>query len=468
MDEASGCRSAALKVFRSSGLLLGVLALLQSTSVAQQPSPSTLTLRQAVAVALERNPLRKAALADTRVALAGVGEARAGLLPRIGFSETATVGNDPVYVFGSRLRQQRFTTNDFALDRLNTPSPFGNFSTRLGGTWNLFDSFASWKAVHRAQRMQEAVNHQLERSDQEVVFRVVDAYYALLLARKQKDVAEQSLTTARSLLEHSRARFESGLSVEADLLSAQVRLASRQQELIRATSGVALGAAQLDVAMGISLESASEPAELLAEPNLPTPSLAEMEKQAIEKRPDLKRVRSEEAAQAQSVSIAKSSFGPRVNAFASWQADNPTLVAGGGGSNWMSGIEVQLDLFQGGAKRAQLARDRALQDKIAGLEQAASDGVRLEVRRAFYDLDSARQEVELTRAAVAQAQESLRINQNRYEAGLATVTDLLAAEEAARRSQTDYWQAVYRMHTSYASLELASGTLNSQSPVVTQ
>jgi outer membrane protein len=122
-----------LKVFRSSGLLLGVLALLQSTSVAQQPSPSTLTLRQAVAVALEKNPLRKAALADTRVALAGVGEARAGLLPRIGFSETATVGNDPVYVFGSRLRQQRFTTNDFALDRLNTPSPFGNFSTRLGG-----------------------------------------------------------------------------------------------------------------------------------------------------------------------------------------------------------------------------------------------------------------------------------------------------------------------------------------------
>jgi len=468
MDEAPGDGSAALKVCRVSGVLLGVLALVESTAVAQQPSPATLTLQQTVAIALEKNPLRKAALAEKRAATAGVGEARSGLLPRIGFSETATVGNDPVYVFGSRLRQQRFTTNDFALDRLNTPSPFGNFTTRLAGTWNLFDSFASWKAVHRAQRMQEAVNYQLERTDQEVVFRVVEAYYGLLLAQKQKDVAERSLTTAQSVLEHSRARFESGLSVEADLLSAQVRLASRQKELIRSKNNVALAAAQLDVAMGISLESTAEPAELLAEPNLSTPALAEMERVAIEKRPDLQRVRSEEAAQSQSVSIAKSSFGPRVNAFASWQADNPTLVAGGVGNNWMSGIEVQLDLFQGGAKRAQLARDRALQDKIAALEQAASDGVRLEVRRAFYDLDSARQEVGLTRAAVAQAQESLRINQNRYEAGLATVTDLLAAEEAARRSQTDYWQAVYRMHTSYASLELASGTLNSQSPVVTQ
>jgi outer membrane protein len=81
-------------------------------------------------------------------------------------------------------------------------------------------------------------------------------------------------------------------------------------------------------------------------------------------------------------------------------------------------------------------------------------------------LDSARQEVEVARAVIAQAQNSLRINQNRYDGGLTTVTDLLGAEEAARRSQTDYWEAVYRFHTSYASLELASGTLNIQSSVV--
>ena len=52
------------------------------------------------------------------------------------------------------------------------------------------------------------------------------------------------------------------------------------------------------------------------------------------------------------MSIAKSSFGPRVNAFAGWEADNPTLLAGGGGNNWLAGIEVQFDLFEGGAKRA--------------------------------------------------------------------------------------------------------------------
>jgi hypothetical protein len=43
---------------------------------------------------------------------------------------------------------------------------------------------------------------------------------------------------------------------------------------------------------------------------------------------------------------------------------------------------------------------------------------------------------------------------------------LLGAEEAARRSQTDYWEAIYHFQTSYANLELASGSLNPQSPVV--
>src|SRR5262249_31007124 len=98
---------------------------------------------------------------------------------------------------------------------------------------------------------------------------------------------------------------------------------------------------------------------------------------------------------------------------------------------------------------------------------AANDNVLLEVRRAYYDLDASRKQIEVAHAAINQAQESLRIEQNRYEGGLTTITDLLGAEDAARRSQADYWEAVYRFHISYASLEFASGTISSQSPVVT-
>jgi outer membrane protein TolC len=314
--------------------------------------------------------------------------------------------------------------------------------------------------------MNTASTQQLERTDQEILFRVVRAYYGVLLAAKQLEVSAQAEKTAKSIIDRSQARYDSGLVVESDLLTAKVRLASREQELIRARNNLELARAQLNTAMGVPIDALYQPADPLAERNLAFPALADLEQKALTSRPDLKRIESEQSAQQLSVAIAKSSFGPRLNAFAGWEMDNPTLLAGGGGKNWLGGVELQFDLFEGGAKRAALSRERAIAEKMAALKQAANDAVRMEVRQAYYDLDSNRQQVGVARSSIAQAQESLRINQDRYEGGLIAITDLLGAEEAARRSQTDYWQAVYQFYISSANLELASGTLNLQSPAV--
>jgi outer membrane protein TolC len=454
--------------YRRNSLALALIVLVLCANdilFSQTPSPS-ISLQQAANIALEKNPLHKAALADTKAASAGIQEAQSFLMPHVTFSEVATRGDDPVYIFGSKLRQQRFTTNDFSLNNLNRPSPHGNFATRFGGTWNLFDSFASWHGIDRAKEMNTAATHQLERTDQEILFRVVQAYYGVLLAARQLEVTEQAQKTAKAIMDRSQVRFDAGLVVESDLLSAKVRLASREQELIRARNNLELARAQLNTAMGVAADAQYEPANPLAENKFEIRALPETEQLALATRPDLKRVQAQQSAQELSVSIAKSSFGPRLNAFAGWELDNPTFLAGGGGNNWLGGIELQIDLFQGGAKRAALSRERATAEKIAALKQAAMDAVRLEVRQAYYDQDSSRQQVEVARAAIAQAQESLRINQDRYDGGLLTITDLLGADEAARRSQTDYWQALYQYHISYANLELASGTLNLQSPVL--
>ena len=170
------------------GLTVGAVWLIPA--FAQSPSPP-LTLADAVHIALEKNPLRKAAMADKRAASADTPAARSILLPHLSFSETATRGNDPVYVFGSRLRQQSFAQADFALNRLNSRLPFGNFATRFAGTWNLFDSFASWHGLTRSRLMSEAARQQLNRTDQEVVFHVLESYDQALLAARQSDLAEQ-------------------------------------------------------------------------------------------------------------------------------------------------------------------------------------------------------------------------------------------------------------------------------------
>jgi len=397
----SGSRALRLRLQFVGGIIAASTLL---TNAYTQQSPPPLTLQQAVTIALHKNPIHKAAVAETRVSSSDVRAGRSFLLPHLSFSETATRGNDPVYVFGTELRQQRFTTADFALNKLNAPTPFGNFATRFGGTWNLFDSFASWHGINRARQMNEAAAQQLDRTDQEIVFRVVRSYYEVLLTAKQLDVAEQAEKTAKSILDRSQDRFDTGLVVESDLLTAKVRLAARQQELIRARNNVEIAQAQLNAAMGVPVDSLFQAAEALSERSLPAQKLEEVEKQALTNRPDLKRIASEESAQRQSVSIAKSAFGPQVNAFAGWELDNPTFLAGGGGNNWLGGIEVKFDIFDGGAKRAEVSRQRALEEKAIAMKQAASDGVRLEVRRAYYEVDSSRQQVEVARATIAQAQ----------------------------------------------------------------
>ncbi len=445
-----------------------LLLLLTSAITLGQASQATdrLTLDQAVAITLEKNPARKAAIADQHAAVAGVREARAALLPRVTFSEIATRGNDPVYVFGTRLRQQVFTSADFALNRLNTPTPRGNLATRFGGAWNVFDSFGSWRNMERAQKLEQAAGQQLERTDQELVFGVVEAYFGILLAQRQLEVADQAERTAQAIMDRSKARYEAGLVVEADLLSAKVNLASRQQQVIQARNNLALAQARLNNALGLVTDDLHQPTEALTERPLPVATLAELERTALKRRPDLKRMKLEEAAQQKGLAATRSALGPRVNLFASWEADNPTLLAGGGGNNWLGGIELQFDLFQGGAKTARVAREKAIGERLAAMRESAENNIRLDVRRAYYAHDAARQQVEVARAASAQAQESLRINQNRYGSGLATITDLLRVEEASRRAAADYWEAVYRMQVSYAGLELATGTLSAQSPLV--
>lgn len=455
------CKSKTRIFLLSLILMTGVL----SSAAAQEPA--RLSLSQAAAMALEKNPLRKAAAAEQRASLADIRMARSAFLPTITFSESATRGNDPVYAFGTRLRQGRFTDADFRLNRLNHPTPIGDFVTRFGGQWTLFDSFSNKLSFRRAKLMNDAAVQRLARADQETLFRVINAYYALLLAQKQVAVAEETLKTANAVLDRSKSRVEAGTVVESDALSAQVDVASRQQDLIRARNGVSLTRAQLNMALGAPADSVFETADVLAERALPAMTLHDAEKNALTQRPDLKQIEAQTSAQETGVKLARAAFGPRVNAFGSWQMDNAAF-AGNGSNNWIAGAEVQFDLFAGGRKQAQLSREKAMLERADAMKQAATDKIRLEVRQAFYDFDAARQMLEVSRASVAQAEESLRINQNRYEGGLTTITDLLRATDAARASRTSYWESVYRYQTSYAALELAAGSLNPQSPVVTQ
>jgi outer membrane protein TolC len=79
---------------------------------------------------------------------------------------------------------------------------------------------------------------------------------------------------------------------------------------------------------------------------------------------------------------------------------------------------------------------------------------------------AAEQRIEAAKATVAEAEESLRITQNRYGAGMSNVTDLLRTETAVLESRTRYLAAVHDQRVAATMLELASGRLDTNSEVL--
>ena len=90
----------------------------------------------------------------------------------------------------------------------------------------------------------------------------------------------------------------------------------------------------------------------------------------------------------------------------------------------------------------------------------------LEIRRAMIQYRTAEQQVTAAQAAEAQSEEGLRILKNRYDAGLATMTDLLSAETARSSARTNLAEAIYRHRLSYAQIEYAAGILSPTSPAM--
>jgi outer membrane protein TolC len=416
----------------------------------------TLTLRQAVDRALGQNPQAAAAHADVQSAEAGTALAKTALWPRLNFTEDLSRGNDPVYVFGTKLRQQRFAQNDFSLTSLNRPAPVGNFTTRFSGQWMLFNGFEMQQQMRGARIGVQSAASMEKAADQGVVFSVVQAYQAVLYAQRQLDVAQHEQQTAEALVHDAETRVKAGLAIDSDLLSAQVNLAARQQEKIAAEGAVETAWAELEAAVGgaISPRPQLQPIDAKTFPN---GAFEEDVTKALAARPDLKALRQQTAALDQSAKAARSDFFPQVSAYGNWETDRQTF-AGDGGNNWVAGVQLNLDILPLG-KRAHLEQARAVQAKAAAEERGQEQQIRLAVSRAFTGHATSERMVVTAHAALDQSAEGLRILRNRYDAGLATMTDLLHAEDAQRLSQNNYWQAAYGNTVAYAALLYSTGQL---------
>jgi outer membrane protein len=439
-------------------VLIGLVTVLLPAPAAAQAGARPLSLEEAIALALEGSPLLRATGEEVRAAEAGVERARAAFLPRLDLAESVTHADNPVFAFSSRLNQGRFTQDDFAVGRLNDPGAATNFRTQLAVVQPLYTGGRASGGLDRARLAREAAGHGLERQRQETVFEVTRAYWGILLAEASRAVVGDARRAAEANRDRARARFEAGLVVESDVLSAEVRLAALREEAITVEHQVTLARAALNDVMGRPLDETWTVTDGL-EPRAPgLPAEAGLDALALERRPDHRRLGAEERAQERAVELARAEFLPTLSATGSFEAHRADF-AGNGQDSWFLGLTLQWNLFNGFADRARLREAEAGLARLRALRARLASAIRLEVKDAALALRAAEERIQVARGAVAQAQESLRVVQDRYSAGLAVVVDLLAAEAALTRTRASLTRALYDQNVGIARIELALGTI---------
>ena len=441
--------------------ILQMLVLWSLRGWAQDP----MSLKDAVHQALDKNKSVEASVAARKAAESRIAEARGGNLPKVNYSESWARSDNPVFVFSSLLTQHQFGEQNFHVGPLNRADFLNNFQSQLIADQTLYDAGQTKHAVRSAELTKDMTSEDGRRTQMEVIAGVIRCYYDALLGAEQFNVTSRAMRSAQADLERAQAVRSAGMSTDVDVLSIRVHLASVREQQIRRAADLDVARAALNDALGLPLDAAHRLTTALAPLPLPDVVLAEYEKNALSERPEARQVKLATSLAENQAATARSSLLPQVGVHAAFEADRQRFYDKGG-ANWLVSIGLRWNLFNGFSDKARIEESKfALRQSEAEQEHAGS-AIRLQVRRAYADLHAAAQRIEVAKASVAEAAESLRITQNRYETGLSNVTDLLRTETEVLEARTRHLAAIHDQRVAAAMLELAAGTLTADSEVL--
>jgi outer membrane protein TolC len=427
-----------------------ILSLFAVPAAAQE----RLTLADAVARTVERHPALKAAREGERMAAAGLDQARAAWFPRVDYTESWQRSDQPVFVFGSLLAQSRFGAANFALEALNNPEAVSNLRGALSVQQNVLDPARNAR-VSVAAAGRDSATLATASARRDLTLAAARAYGQVLVAQAARRAAGSAVQAADEDRARTERRRDAGLATDADALAFQVHASAMKARLAEAVADEGVARATLNDLIGAPLDSTFALEDLAPSGAPADRPVADLEREALAAREQVKQaalhVRTAEATRA----MARAAFLPSVGFQAGFEFDGEGWT--GRQRWWMAGFEVRLNLFNGLADRARLAAAQAGVAQASAERERIENATRLEVRSAVARLASARSREETGRSAVAQAQEAQRIIRERYEAGMAGVTDLLRAANALLDAELQQRVASVDVFISERTLDWALG-----------
>ncbi len=436
-------------------LTVTMLCVGASAALAQDAPAPAITLEQMVQAGTANNPSVRAATAGAHAADASASAVRASLFPRVTFTEAWQRGDQPVFVFGALLASRRFAASNFAIEQLNHPDALGYFHGTAAIEQLLFDGGARKARIDAAHATQQIAGTASREAALGVAASIADAYGRLLAVQAAHGAAASMREAGQEDLELAIRRRDAGIATEADVLSLRVHVADLEQRIIQADGDTAVLRAQLNRLTGEPIARRFAAVEPASTPVTALPSLDQLLTEARTNRPEIQRAAASEALADSGRLAARAAFAPTVAAQAAFDVSG-TRVADRAAS-WLVGGEVRWSLALAGAERAQLKAATAAATRAGAEADDARAQAEVEVVTALQQITTARARQVVGTAAVAQARESQRIIRDRFDAGLAPVTDVLRAAAAVLDADARRVAALVDLVTGNARLNLALG-----------
>lgn len=408
----------------------------------------SLSLDQAILTALQGNPDIEMALARIRQAHAVIDEANAAFWPTISIYGEYLQGDAPSSYFFKTIDQRKLPPGV----NFNTPGWFENYEVGLQARINLFKGGRDLLRRRMAETGLQI--HELDRQSIEnaLVESVIHAYFQVLAARDYVDIAEHSVETVEEQKRVVEVRYRAGGALRSDLLSLEVRYAQAKEALVRAENNHALSLVALAILLSLDPDTPLRLAEREGLRRAFPGNYATGLTQALANRPELRKARYQVVQSYMALDMARSEYLPRVDAQAKYYMDDPDARFETSRDNWVAGIIMNWDVFTGFSTRAKVDQARSALEEMLAYDRKTTQTIQLDLKSTYLGLAEAEARIEVTRASVAQAEESLSLVKKEYEGGSATITRYLEAELALNRARILARTAHYDKEKSLASV----------------
>jgi outer membrane protein len=450
---SSGIKRIRNSIVVASLLLLGV-------SVEAQ-APVELKLKDAIQYALEANQNARKAKLDIENAQYQIDEVRARALPQVSGSGAITYNPIlPLSALPGELAGQPGTTLFVAFGQ--------KWNSNIGISVNqtLFDN-SVFTGLKAAKTTQEFYRMNAQLTDEQIIEQVATMYYQVLVQRQQIGVIDSTIRNVERVHEVLKSLLENGLAKKIDVDRIAVNLSnlkSRKQQLL---NGVSLLENQLKFYMGMPIQTAiSIPDQVLE--NIQPKAVASGETMDIAGRTEIQVLRTQETLLQYQKQSFKSANMPTLSLGGSYSYNGlgnqfPVFKGASSGVNWFQvgavNLNLRIPIFNGGGTKAKVKQAdiaiRKLNEDIAYTQLALNltyENAKTQINNSIITLYTQKENVML-------AEEVYRNTQNNYNNGLATLTDLLNAENSLTEAQNNYSTALLDYKLSEIQLIKSQGSL---------